>query len=119
MPENLVAAEIIHPPPQKIKGGATDIVHATAPHAPHVVVRLDIAVESGLDAAHIELLNQARSGEQFQVAIYSPQADLGESAADEIVHPHRRGVRCELLEFFQNHLSLPGVALESGVFHGT
>jgi hypothetical protein len=117
VPENPVSLHIIRPPPQEVKGWPEDIVHAATPHASHMVVRQDVAVETGFGAAQFELLSQSHSAEQFQVAIHGSQADFWEPAADDFIYPHCCGVRGKLLEFLQDHLPLPGIALESVVVH--
>ncbi len=112
MPENLITVQIIRRPPQKVKGGAGNIVHAAATHATHVVVWRDVSIETALGVAHFQLPHQSGSGEQFQVAIYGPQADFREPASDDLVDADRRRVRGELAEFLQDDLPLPGIALE-------
>jgi hypothetical protein len=113
----MVAAAIISQPPQKIKGWAVNIVEPAAFYAPHVIVMLDISVESGLAAAKIELVDHSEPGQQLQVAIHGPEADFGHFAADKLVQPHGGRVRSDLLEFLQNHLSLPRHALIELVRH--
>ena len=116
--ENLITARIIGVTPQKVKGWAVNIVHPAALHAADVIVAVDIAVEPGLLAADIEFLDHSRASQQLQVAVDSAQTDLGQAAADDLIQPHGGRVRCELLEFLQDDLPLPGVALGSLGIHG-
>ena len=57
MAENLVAAQIIGFPPQKVKGWANKVVDPAAADTAQVIVSLDVAVEAGL-AVKLQLLHR-------------------------------------------------------------
>jgi hypothetical protein len=96
-----------------------NIVQPPTLDAANVVVPLDISVESSLAAAEIELLDRPQPGEQFQIAIHGPKADLWQPAPHDLVKPGSGRVRCELLEFLKNHQPLPGTSLELEIGHNT
>jgi hypothetical protein len=77
-----------------------------------MIVLSDIAVESGFRSRELQLTDQSERGQHVEIAIHGAQADPGQSAADNGVQCRRSRVRRQLLEFFQNHLSLPGIAME-------
>jgi len=79
-----------------------------------MVMTADSSVETGLAAGKIQLLDLAQPGEQFQIAIDSAQADVGQPAADNCVQRGGRRVGMELLEFPQNHLPLSAYYVECG-----
>jgi hypothetical protein len=116
--EDAVTVEIILYTPQKVKRGAVNIVHPTAFHAANMMVGSQIAIESGLFAAELQLLYHARPRQQVQVAIHRSQADFREAVKDNPVNARCGGVRAELLKLLQNHLPLLRVALDRLVFHG-
>jgi len=116
--EYLIAAGIITLTPQKIKGWGVKIVHPSAPHATDVKVAADVAVEAGLLAAQLQLLDQSKPRKQFQVAIHGPQTDIWQAAADNLIQPNGSGVGSELPELLQDHFSLSSIAMGVVNAHG-
>ncbi|MCG2684912.1 MAG: hypothetical protein L6306_15015 [Planctomycetales bacterium] len=96
-----------------------NIVYSATPDALHVKMAVGVAVESGLPAADLQFLDQPEPRKQFQVAIHGPQTDIWLTVADNLVQPSGSGVRGEILEFLQNHASLPGIAVIVEIFHGS
>ncbi len=87
MPHDLITVKIIRLTPQKFKGGCGNIVDSLALHTPDMAVRCDIAIEAGLGIAHFDLLDHARPGEQFEIAIDRAEADFRNTAADNLIQP--------------------------------
>jgi hypothetical protein len=117
VPQNLITAPIIDIPLGEVKGWAGKIVEPAAPNATHMVVPCGTAVEPGLLPADIEPLNRPELVEQLQVAIHRPKADSRQAATDDVIQLRSRGVRLQVLEFLQNDLPLPGVAVGLLVAH--
>jgi len=115
--ENAIIAEIIGYPPRKVKGCAVNIVNPAAFYATNVMVRGQIAIESSLFAAKLQLLYYARPSQQIEIAIHGAEADSGQALGDNPIQTNCSRVRRELLEFFQNHLTLLRIALGSLAFH--
>jgi hypothetical protein len=87
MSHDPITVAIISRTPQKFKGRCGNIVDSVATDTPDMAVRRDIAVEAGLGTAHFDLLDHARPGEQFEVAIDRAEADFGNTAADNLIQP--------------------------------
>jgi hypothetical protein len=51
--------------------------------------------------------------QQLQVAVDGAQTDLGQTATDDLIKPGSSGMRCQFSKLIQDHLPLPGIALES------
>ncbi len=109
--EDSIAAEMIRCPLGKVKWQGGNILHTAATHASEMVMCGGIPVKTGLAASHVQFLDLARLGQQFQVPIDRSETDLGQPPSDELVKRRRRWVRSQLPEFFQDDLSLSGVAL--------
>jgi hypothetical protein len=117
MSEYAIIAPIIRAPPHKVKGWAVNVVHPTASHAAEVVVAAHVAVETGLGAREFQLSDRSVAGEEVEITVNGSQADFGNPPPDNFVERNRRGVRLELLELLEDHLSLPGTALLRFRFH--
>ena len=116
--ENAVAAQIILLTPQKFKGWCGNIFHPAAIETSHMVVLIEIAVESCLGAAKLQFPDNPRLGHPFQVAVHRPQTDFRKPPTHDLVNPRGRGVRGKFPELFQNDLPLPGIALKWVYRHG-
>jgi hypothetical protein len=116
--EDAVTVESMSLTPQKVKRRAVNIVYPAAFHATNVMVRVQIAIESSLFAAELQLLYYACPGQQIEIAIHGSKAHLGKSLPDNLIQTHGSGVRGELLEFLQNHLPLSGISLGRMAVHG-
>ena len=115
--EDAVTVEIIPLTPQKVKWWAVNIIYAAAFHATNVMVGDRIAIESSLFTAKLQLLYYACPSQQIEIPIHGAQADLGQPLTDNLIQTDRSGVGAELLEFFQNHLTLLRIALGGLGFH--
>jgi len=115
--EYAVIVEIIPHTPQKFKRWAVNIVNPAAFYATNVMVRGQIAIESSLFAAKLQLLYYARPSQQIEIAIHGAEADSGQALGDNPIQTNCSRVRRELLEFFQNHLTLLRIALGGLGFH--
>jgi len=90
--EDAVTVEIISLTPQKVKRRAVNIVHPAAFHATNVIMGGQIAIESSLFAAKLQLLYYARPSQQIEISIHRSQADLGKALADNLIQTHGSGV---------------------------
>ncbi len=112
MSDNFVAAQIFSFPPRKVKGWSKKIVNTAAVDTSQMVVAIDIAVEMGL-AAEFQLFRRPHPSQQFKVPIDCAEAYLRYTTANQLEQHNCRGVRSHSLEFLQDHLSLPGIALKA------
>ena len=69
----------------KIKGGCHHVIDSPATHAAQMIMLGRIGVEAGFAAGMFEFLDQARSGQQIQVAVDRAQADSRQSPPHEFV----------------------------------
>jgi hypothetical protein len=92
VPEDAVTVEIMLHTPQKVKLAAVNIVYPAALDATHVLMGGQIAIESSLFAAELQLLYYARPSQQIEIAIHGPKTDLGQPLADDLIQTHRSGV---------------------------
>ena len=89
----------------KLSGGVYQTITA---NAANVIVRVGESVEPLQAAAQFDLLNFARFGQNFEVAVDSPQTDAGQSFAHHFINFIGAGMRVDLAQFLEDNLPLAG-----------
>ena len=88
-----------------------DIRHGPAADATDMLMRIDIAVETGLAPAAFQPLDHPRLGQLIEVSIDRSQTDAGQPPADDVEQVRGGGVGVEPAEFLDDEVPLARVSL--------